>query len=63
MIPPMTPKIKIKEKFNSDMAKAASLLTEAWAKRKIMAASLNPRPPIEIGKRVIALAMGVKIKK
>lgn len=45
------------------MAKARSLVTPAFAKRKIVVASLRPRPPIEIGSIEIAPMTGKKIKK
>ena len=35
----------------------------ALAKKRVVVASLNPRPPIEIGNRVIAPITGMKIKK
>ena len=59
----MAPHTKIKKKFKSDMAKAKFLLTPTLAKKNIVVASLNPRPPIEIGNKVIAPIMGRNIKK
>jgi len=62
-MPPITPKIRIKKKDTSDIAKAISLLTPAFAKKNMVVASLNPRPPNEMGNKVIAPIMGTKIKK
>ncbi len=62
-MPPITPNINIKRKDTSDMAKAISLLTPAFAKKNMVVASLNPRPPNDIGSKVMAPIMGIKIKK
>ena len=59
----MLAKITMKEKLSSDMVKAKSLLTPALAKKNTVVASLNPRPPIEIGNKVIAPIKGRKMKK
>ena len=59
----MAEQIKIKKKFNRDMAKAISLLRPAWAKKKMVVASLRPSPPIDIGNKVIAPIIGRKTKK
>jgi len=53
----------MKAKLISDMAKAKSLLTPASAKKNTVMASLNPKPPIEMGSNVIAPIMGRKMKK
>jgi hypothetical protein len=53
----------MKEKLSSDMAKAKSLLTPTLAKKNIVVASLNPKPPIEIGNKEIAPIKGRNIKK
>ena len=62
-MPPIIPNINIKKKDTSDMAKAISLLTPAFAKNNIVIVSLNPRPPMDMGSKVIAPIMGIKIKK
>jgi len=62
-MPPITPNITMKKKDTSDIAKAKSLPTPALAKKNIVVASLNPRPPNDIGSKVIAPIMGIKIKK
>ncbi len=62
-MPPIIPNINIKKKETSDIAKARSLLTPALAKKKTVVASLNPRPPNDMGSKVIAQIMGIKIKK
>jgi len=62
-MPPVIPTISINEKDKSDIAKAISLPTPAFAKKNMVVASLNPRPPKEIGNRAIAPIMGIKIKK
>lgn len=62
-MPPITPNINIKRKDTNDMAKAISLLTPAFAKKNMVVASLNPRPPNDIGSKVMAPIMGIKIKK
>ena len=62
-MPPIIPNINIKKKDTSDMAKAISLLTPAFAKNNMVIVSLNPRPPMDMGSKVIALIMGIKIKK
>ena len=59
----MAPPNTTKEKLKRDMAKARSLETPALAKKYMVVASRRPRPPIEMGKRVIAPTMGIKIKK
>lgn len=59
----MLPPINRKEKFKSDMAKAKSLARPTLAKKNIVIASLNPKPPIEIGNIVIAPIMGKNTKK
>jgi len=59
----MLAKIAMKEKLSSDMVKAKSLLTPTLAKKNTTVASLSPRPPIEIGSKVIAPIKGRKIKK
>jgi hypothetical protein len=53
----------MKEKFINDMAKAISLAKPAFAKKKIVLASLKPKPPRDIGNKVIAPIMGRKTKK
>jgi hypothetical protein len=45
------------------MAKAKSLLIPALAKKNTIVASLNPRPPIEMGNSVIAPTIGRYTKK
>jgi hypothetical protein len=45
------------------MAKAKSLVTPALAKKNMVAASLKPRPPMDMGKSVIAPITGKSIKK
>ena len=45
------------------MAKARFFPTPTFAKKKIVEASLKPKPPIDIGRRVIAPIMGRKMKK
>jgi len=62
-MPPIIPNINIKKKETSDIAKAISLLTPAFAKNNMVVASLNPRPPNDMGNKVIAPIMGIKIKK
>ena len=62
-MPPIIPNINIKKKDTSDMAKAISLLTPAFAKNNMVIVSLNPRPPIDMGNKLIAPIMGIKIKK
>lgn len=62
-MPPITPNINIKEKETRDMAKAISLLTPALAKKNMVVASLNPRPPKDMGSSVMAHMMGIKTKK
>jgi len=62
-MPPAIPTINIKKKDSSDMAKAISLLTPAFAKKKMVVASLNPKPPNEMGSKIMAPIMGIKIKK
>jgi len=59
----MPEQINIKKKFNSDIAKAISLPTPALAKKNIVMASLNPKPPIDMGNIVIAPIIGRKTKK
>jgi hypothetical protein len=63
MSPPTIPLISIKPKFISDIEKAISLPTPAFAKKNIAVASLNPKPPIEIGNSVIAPMIGMNTKK
>lgn len=46
-----------------DMAKLISFRTPALAKKYIVVASLKPRPPIDIGKSVMALITGTNTKK
>lgn len=55
--------MRIKKKFNKDIAKAISLATPALAKNKTVLKSLKPKPPKEIGSSVIAPIMGIKTKK
>ena len=62
-MPPIIPNINIKKKDTSDMAKAISLLTPAFAKNNMVIVSLNPRPPMDMGNKLIALIIGIKIKK
>lgn len=45
------------------MANAISFETAILEKKKIIVASLKPNPPIDIGRSVIALTTGIKIKK
>lgn len=45
------------------MAKAKSRDTPTVPKKNMVAASLKPRPPIEIGNRVITPIIGKKTKK
>jgi hypothetical protein len=52
-----------KKKLKSDMAKLESLLMPAWAKKNMVVTSLKPKPPIEIGSKVIAPITGINIKK
>lgn len=62
-MPPILPNINIKEKFKSDIANDKSLLTPAFAKKYTVEASRSPKPPIEIGNRVIALIIGKNTRK
>ena len=62
-MPPTAAHTTIKEKPKIDMAKAKSLPTPILAKKYMVAASLKPRPPIDIGNSVIALIIGRNIKK
>lgn len=62
-MPPIIPNMNIKKKETSDMAKAISLPTPALAKNNMVIVSLNPRPPMDMGSKVIAAIMGIKIKK
>ena len=59
----MAAQITMNKKFSKDIAIAASLPTPALAKKKTVAASLKPKPPIDMGNRVIAPIIGIKIKK
>jgi len=51
------------EKLSRDIAKARSFPTPALAKKKIVLASLKPKPPMEIGNKVMAPIIGKKTKK
>ncbi len=46
--------IKANMEFNNDIAPAKSLAIPTLAKKKTAAFSLTPKPPTEIGSRVIA---------
>ncbi len=59
----MLPNTSTKKKFKIDMAKATSLATPILAKKNMVVASLKPKPPIEIGNKVIAPMIGKNIKK
>lgn len=59
MSPPIRAYTRIKEKFIRDMAKARSLLMPALEKKYIVVASRKPRPPIEMGKSVMAPIIGI----
>ncbi len=61
-MPPAIPNTSIKKKETSDIAKARSLPTPAFAKKNIVVASRRPRPPNDIGNSVIALITGIKMK-
>jgi hypothetical protein len=63
MIPPKAPYITIKINTVSDIAKAKSFDTPILVKKYIVVASLKPRPPIDIGSKVMAPIIGIKIKK
>lgn len=63
MRPPIHAYTTINEKLIRDMATAELLATPALAKKSTVIFSLNPRPPIEIGNKVIAPIMGKKMKK
>lgn len=52
-----------KAKLIKDMARLKSLGRPTLAKKNIVVASRRPNPPIETGSIVIALIMGMKIKK
>lgn len=62
-MPPIIPNVNMNKKEARDIAKAISLLTPALAKNNMVIVSLNPSPPMEMGSKVIALIMGIKIKK
>ncbi len=59
----MLPYISINTNDNKDMAKAKSLTTPALAKKNTVIASLRPKPPMEMGSKVIAPIIGKNIKK
>jgi hypothetical protein len=59
----MVPHNNRKKKLKSDIANAESWLIPALAKKKIVVASLKPKPPMDIGRSVMALIMGKKIRK
>lgn len=63
MRPPIRAHTKIKEKFIKDMAKAKSLLIPALEKKNMVMASRKPKPPMEMGKSVIAAIIGIYTKK
>ena len=48
----------MKEKLRRDIAKAVFLATPTLARKNIVVASRRPRPPMDMGKSVIALIMG-----
>lgn len=55
--------ITMKKKLSRDMANDKSLLKPTLAKKNMVVASLSPKPPIDIGKRVMAPIIGRKMKK
>lgn len=59
----MAPYINTIRNDKSDIAKAKSLGMPALAKKNTVVASLNPKPPIEIGNSVIVVIIGKNIKK
>jgi hypothetical protein len=59
----MAPYMSIKKETVSDMANAELWSMLILAKRKTLIFSLTPKPPMEIGNKVIAPIIGKKIKK
>lgn len=53
----------MKENPKSDMANAEPWLIPALAKKKIVIASLRPKPPKDMGSREMALIIGMNTKK